>query len=67
MYSKVYSGLVFLANDPHVEVSTMASKIVEYIKLKAKDKVKLTLVKSIRMALEKWPFRHCRKPLVQPN
>lgn len=44
VYSKVYSGLVFLANDPHIDVSSMASKLVEYLKLKAKDKVLCPLV-----------------------
>jgi hypothetical protein len=38
VYSKIYSGLVFLNNDPHFEVAGMASKLVDYLKLRAVDK-----------------------------
>ena len=38
VYSKIYSGLIFLSSDPHFEVSNMGNKLVEYLRLKAIDK-----------------------------
>ena len=38
VYTKIYSGLVFLSNDPHFEVANMASKLIEFLRLKAIDK-----------------------------
>jgi len=38
VYTKIYSGLVFLSNDPHFEVATMANRLLDYLRLRAIDK-----------------------------
>ena len=38
MYTKIYSGLVFLGHDPHNEVASMANKLLDYLKHRAINK-----------------------------